>query len=144
MPRKSRYPCLDAASRGNKRRLIGQKCLLMPKDVWTIRIRLQLEGRKRDLVMFDLAVDSKLRGCDLIRLKMDDVSTGGTVRDRATVIQKKTGDRFGSKSPSKPEALSEVGCPTSVAEEVSTCSRAVSGTSSTSRRASTRASSTDG
>ena len=54
-------------------------------------MRLQLEGRKRDLVMFNLAVDSKLRGCDLVRLKIDDVSAGGTVRDRATIIQKKTG-----------------------------------------------------
>jgi integrase len=75
----------------NKGRLIGQKRPLKPKDVWTIRVRLRLEGRKRDLAMFNLAVDSKLRGCDLIRLKIDDVSAGGTIRDRATVIQKKTG-----------------------------------------------------
>jgi integrase len=75
----------------NKGRLIGQKRSLKPKDVWTIRVRLQLEGRKRDLAMFNLAVDSKLRGCNLIRLKIDDVSAGGRVRDRATVIQKKTG-----------------------------------------------------
>ena len=75
----------------NKGRLIGQKRPLKPKDVWTIRVRLQLEGRKRDLAMFNLAVDSKLRGCDLVRLKIDDVSAGGRVRDRATVIQKKTG-----------------------------------------------------
>ena len=54
-------------------------------------MRLQRESRKRDLAMFNLAVDSKLRGCDLVRLKIDDVSTGGKVRDRATVIQKKTG-----------------------------------------------------
>src|SRR6516225_2230146 len=74
----------------NKGRLIGQKRPLKPKDVWTIRVRLQLEGRKRDLAMFNLAVDSKLRGCDLVRLKIDDVSAGGRVRDRATVIQKKT------------------------------------------------------
>ena len=59
--------------------------------MWTIRVRLQLEGRKRDLAMFNLAVDSKLKGSDLIRLKIDDVSAGGTIRDRATVIQKKTG-----------------------------------------------------
>ena len=75
----------------NKARLIGQKRPLMPKDVWTIRVRLQLESRKRDLAMFNLAIDSKLRGCDLVRLKIDDVSAGGRVRDRATVIQKKTG-----------------------------------------------------
>ena len=75
----------------NKARLIGQKRPLKPKDVWTIRVRLQLESRKRDLAMFNLAIDSKLRGCDLVRLKIEDVSAGGRVRDRATVIQKKTG-----------------------------------------------------
>ena len=75
----------------NKARLIGQKRPLKPKDVWTIRVRLQLESRKTDLAMFNLAIDSKLRGCDLVRLKIDDVSAGGRVRDRATVIQKKTG-----------------------------------------------------
>ena len=75
----------------NKGRLIGQKRPLKPKDVWTIRVRLQLEGRKRDLAMFNLAIDSKLRGCDLVRLRVDDVFAGGRVRDRATVIQKKTG-----------------------------------------------------
>jgi integrase len=75
----------------NKSRLIGQKRPLKPKDVWTIRVRLQLEGRKRDLALFNLAIDSKLRGCDLVRLQVDDVCGGGRVRDRGTVIQKKTG-----------------------------------------------------
>jgi integrase len=75
----------------NKGRLIGQKRPLKPKDVWTIRVRLQLEGRKRDLAMFNLAIDSKLRGCDLVRVRVDDVCAGGGVRDRATVMQKKTG-----------------------------------------------------
>jgi hypothetical protein len=75
----------------NKGRMTGQKRPLKPKDVWTIRVRLQLEGRKRDLAMFNLAIDSKLRGCDLVRLRVDDVLAGGKVRDRATVIQKKTG-----------------------------------------------------
>lgn len=56
-----------------------------------IRVRLQLEGLRRDLAMFNLAIDSKLRGCDLVRLRVDDVSVGGRVRDRATVVQKKTG-----------------------------------------------------
>jgi integrase len=74
----------------NKGRLIGQKRPLKPKDVWTIRVRLHLEGRKRDLAMFNLAIDSKLRGCDLIRVRIDDVCAGGRVRDRATVSQKKT------------------------------------------------------
>ena len=75
----------------NKGRLIGQKRPLKPKDVWAIRVRLQLEGLKRDLALFNLAIDSKLRGCDLVSLQVDDVSVGGRVRDRATVIQKKTG-----------------------------------------------------
>ena len=57
----------------------------------TIRVRLQLEGCRRDLAMFNLAIDSKLRGCDLVRLRIDDVFASGRVRDRATVIQKKTG-----------------------------------------------------
>ncbi len=75
----------------NKGRLIGQKRPLKPKDVWAIRVRLQLEGRKRDLALFNLAIDSKLRGCDLVALRVDDVYVGGRVRDRATVIQRKTG-----------------------------------------------------
>ena len=74
----------------NKGRLIGQKRPLKPKDVWAIRVRLQLQGRKRDLALFNLAIDSKLRGCDLVRLQLDDVCTGTRVRDRSTVIQKKT------------------------------------------------------
>src|SRR6266436_3884727 len=75
----------------NKGRLTGQKRPLKPKDVWSIRVRLQLEHRTRDLALFNLAIDSKLRGCDLVRLRVDDVSDGGRVRDRATIIQKKTG-----------------------------------------------------
>ena len=75
----------------NKGHLIGQKCPLKSKDVWTIRVRLQLESRKRDLALFNLTIDSKLRGCDLVRLRIDDVWIGGRVRERATVTQKKTG-----------------------------------------------------
>src|SRR5262249_14806044 len=75
----------------NKGRITGQKRPLKPKDVWAIRIRLQLEHRARDLALFNLAIDSKLRGCDLVRLQVEDVCAGGRVRDRATVIQKKTG-----------------------------------------------------
>ena len=75
----------------NKGRLIGQKRPLKPKEVWAIRVRLQLKGRKRDLALFNLAIDSKLRGCDLVALQIGDVCVGGRVRDRGTVIQKKTG-----------------------------------------------------
>jgi integrase len=75
----------------NKGRLVGQKRPLKPKEVWNIRARLQIEARKRDLAMFNLAIDSKLRGCDLVRLKIDDLCVGGRLRERATIIQRKTG-----------------------------------------------------
>src|SRR6201981_750028 len=75
----------------NKGRLIGQKRPLKPKDVWAIRVRLQLQARKQDLALFNLAIDSKLRGCDLVPLQGDHVYAGGRVRDRGPVIQKKTG-----------------------------------------------------
>lgn len=75
----------------NKGRLIGQKRPLRPREVWDIRVRLQLEKRTRDLALFNLAIHSKLRGCDLVRLRASDVCVGGRVQDRATVIQKKTG-----------------------------------------------------
>jgi integrase len=75
----------------NKGRLIGQKRPLKPKEVWAIRVRLQLEKRRRDLALFNRAIDSKLRGCDLVRLRMNDAYVEGRVRDRATVIQRKTG-----------------------------------------------------
>jgi integrase len=75
----------------NKGRLVGQKRPLKPKEVWNIRARLQIDARRRDLAMFNLAIDSKLRGCDLVSLKIDDLCVGGRLRDRATIIQKKTG-----------------------------------------------------
>jgi hypothetical protein len=83
---------LRAARPLEQGRLIGQKRPLKPKDVWTVRVRLQLEGRKRDLAMFNLAIDSdsKLRDCHLIRVRINDVRAGGRVRDRATVVQTKT------------------------------------------------------
>ena len=71
----------------NKGRLIGQKRPLKPKEVWNIRARLQIDARRRDLAMFNLAIDSKLRGCDLVRLKIDDLCVGGRLRDRATIIE---------------------------------------------------------
>jgi integrase len=75
----------------NKGRIVGQKRPLRPKDVWAIRVRLQIEKRIRDLALFNLAIDSKLRGCDLVSMRVDDVCTGGHVKDRATSVQKKTG-----------------------------------------------------
>ncbi len=75
----------------NKGRLVGQKRPLRPKEVWAIRVRLQIKHRKRDLAMFNLAIDSKLRGCDLVSVRVDDIASGGHVRDRATIVQHKTG-----------------------------------------------------
>jgi integrase len=75
----------------NKGKLIGQKPPLRPKHVSSIRTRLQIEGRMRDLAMFNLAIDSKLRGCDVVALRVEDVAPSGYAIDRATVRQKKTG-----------------------------------------------------
>src|ERR1700756_5142152 len=75
----------------NKGKLTGAKPPLRPKDVWSIRTKLQIEGRVRDLAMFNLAIDSKLRGCDVVAIKVEDVAAGGYTADRATVRQKKTG-----------------------------------------------------
>ncbi|WP_233553468.1 tyrosine-type recombinase/integrase [Teichococcus wenyumeiae] len=75
----------------NRGRLIGQKPPLKLCEVWAIRIRLQPQERLRDLAMFNLAIDSKLRGCDLVALRVDDVLLSGRVRPRTTVLQKKTG-----------------------------------------------------
>jgi integrase len=75
----------------NKGKLTGAKPPLRPKHVWSIRTRLQIEGRARDLAMFNLAIDSKLRGCDVVAIRVEDVAAGGSTADRATVRQKKTG-----------------------------------------------------
>lgn len=75
----------------NKGKQIGQKPPLQPKHVWAIRTRLQLQRKIRDLALFNLAIDSKLRGCDVVRIKVDDVAPHGYAIDRATVLQKKTG-----------------------------------------------------
>src|SRR5436309_3904012 len=75
----------------NKGKLTGPKPPLRPKHVWSIRTKLQMEGRTRDLAMFNLAIDSKLRGCDVVAIRVEDVAAGGYTADRATVRQKKTG-----------------------------------------------------
>jgi integrase len=75
----------------NKGKLIGARPPLRPKHVWSIRTRLLLEGRIRDLALFNLAIDSKLRGCDVVAVRIEDVAPNGYTMDRATVRQKKTG-----------------------------------------------------
>ena len=70
---------------------VGPKRPLKPRDIWAIRFFLDEHKRLRDRALFDLAIDSKLRGCDLVKLRTGDLMSGGSVRNRATVIQQKTG-----------------------------------------------------
>ena len=74
----------------NKGKLTGSKPPLLPKHVWATRTRLQLLGKKRDLALFNLAIDSKLRGCDLVRLRILDAAPNGYAIDRASIRQRKT------------------------------------------------------
>jgi integrase len=71
--------------------MVGTKRALKPQQVWAIRFWLDRERRLRDRAMFDLAIDSKLRGCDVVKVKIGDLVSGGRVRSRATVVQQKTG-----------------------------------------------------
>jgi len=75
----------------NKGKIIGQKAPLKLKEIWAIRIRLELSQRTRDLALFNLAIDSKLRACDLVKLKVRDICHGDKVSPRAIVMQQKTG-----------------------------------------------------
>jgi integrase len=75
----------------NAGRAVGAKRALEPKQIWEIRFYLNQRRRLRDRALFDLAIDSKLRGCDLVRMKIGDVVSGGQIRTRAIVMQQKTG-----------------------------------------------------
>ena len=79
------------ATSWNKGRILGPKPPFKLHEIWAIRMRLQLQGRVRDLALFNLAIDSKLRGCDLVSLLVSDICRGSEVQRRATVIQHKTG-----------------------------------------------------
>lgn len=74
----------------NKGKIVGQKAPFKVKDIWALRVRLQMEGRVRELALFNLGIDSKLRGCDLVNLKVRDVCHGDQVATRAIVMQQKT------------------------------------------------------
>ena len=83
-PAKNHYiPC-------NKEKLVGQKTPLKLKEIWSIRIRLQLTNQTRELALLNLAIDSKLRGCDLVELRVKDIALGSQVASRAIVMQHKT------------------------------------------------------
>jgi integrase len=75
----------------NVGRIVGAKRALKPQQVWAIRFWLERERRLHDLAMFDLAIDSKLRGCDVVKVKIGNLVSGGRVRSRAIVIQQKAG-----------------------------------------------------
>ena len=82
----SNHPCVP----WNKGKLMGQKLPLTMQEIWSIRIQLQGSGNRRDLALFNLAIDSKLRACDLLSLRVSDVASGTEVQSRAIVRQKKT------------------------------------------------------
>lgn len=74
----------------SKGKLIGQKAPLKLKEIWGVRTRLQMAHKTRELALFNLAIDSKLRGCDLVALRVGDISQGGRVLPHAIVMQQKT------------------------------------------------------
>jgi len=74
----------------NKGKLVGQKAPFKLQEIWAIRIRLQMQSRLRELALFDLGIDSKLRACDLVKLRVRDVCHGDRVASRAIVLQQKT------------------------------------------------------
>lgn len=86
---------MDTAIQGrrpwNKGLIVGQKRPLLPRQVWSIRVRLEISASARDLALFNLAIDSKLRASDLVRLKIQNICSGQLVRDRCVVTQLKTG-----------------------------------------------------
>lgn len=75
----------------NKGKLVGAKPPLRPSQVWSIRTKLQIKCKKRDLALCNLAIDTKLRGCDVVAVRVEDVAPSGYSMDRATIRQKKTG-----------------------------------------------------
>src|SRR5215475_9070392 len=85
-------PCNTTVDRQpwNKGKLVGQKTPLKLKDIWAIRVRLQIQRRLRELALFDLGLDSKLRACDLVKLRVRDVCHGERAATRAVVLQQKT------------------------------------------------------
>ncbi len=88
---KAATPTIRPVVPWNKGAFVGPKPPLKPKQVWSIRLTLQRESRIRDLALFDLAVDSKLRGCDLVQLRIGQLVINAAARHRATIVQQKTG-----------------------------------------------------
>ncbi len=93
----------------NKGKLIGQKPPLKLHEIWAIRIRLQITKKTRDLALFNLALDSKLRSCDLVNLKVRDIAHGKEISKRAMFMQKKQSNPSNFKSRSKLVNLFQIG-----------------------------------
>lgn len=83
-------PATKAREPWNKGKLVGQKAPLRLGDIWAIRVRLEIANKERDLALFNLAIDSKLRACDLTKLRVRDIAHGDHVSTRAMVMQQKT------------------------------------------------------
>lgn len=84
-------PAMQSRPAWNAGKTVGTKRPLTQKQIWAVRFFLEREGRLRDRALFDLAIDSKLRGCDLVKIKIGDLVSGAEIRTRAIVIQQKTG-----------------------------------------------------
>lgn len=87
----SQYDPAQGRPAWNAGKQVGVKKPLKQRQIWTVRFFLDREGRMRDRALFDLAIDSKLRGCDLVKIKIGALVTGGEIRTRAMVVQQKTG-----------------------------------------------------
>jgi hypothetical protein len=87
----------------NKGKLVGQKPPLKLKEIWAIRIRLQIDENYRDIALFNLAIDSKLRGCDLAKIRVSDVAHNGRVSNRQPLCSRKRKCQFSSKLRNRPE-----------------------------------------
>ena len=84
-------PAVQGRAAWNAGKTVGTKRPLTQKQIWAIRFFLDREGRLRDRALFDLAIDSKLRGCDLVKIAIGDLVAGSDIRTRAVVVQQKTG-----------------------------------------------------
>jgi site-specific recombinase XerC len=92
--------------------MVGAKRALKPQQVWAIRFWLDRERRLRDRALFDLAIDSKLRGCDLVKVRIGDLTSGGQIRTLAVVVQQKTGRpvQFELLEPARASIQAWLGC----------------------------------
>ena len=128
----------------NKGKLIGQKRPLKQREIWRIRANLEHERNVRELAMFDLAIDSKLRACDLMALRVRDVMRGDQITERTVVLQPKHNVQSASRSPTSRAKRSTIGSNTPVFKQTTSCSRAGARRPLTYRHASTRESSAGG